>query len=105
MNNMFTAMLAAATVRVEVPVDGSTGVWVKSGAVVLSSGMKMTGATVSSGQTLYIYNRGVANSTVVSSGGNVFTSSGGLISAAILNAGGITILSGSRLWLYEIVDM
>ena len=38
----FNALLAAAVnVTQEVPVDGSTGVWLKQGATVIGSGMKM----------------------------------------------------------------
>ena len=66
MNPMFTAMLAAATAKVEVPIDGSTGVWVKSGTTVISSGMKMTGATITSGQSQLIYNCGTAQSCTFS---------------------------------------
>jgi len=94
MNNMFTAMLAAATAKVEVPVDGSTGVWIKQGAVVLSSGMKMTGATVSSGQTQFIYNRGIANSTVISSGGTMIVSSGGVATSTTIYSSGVVNVYG-----------
>ena len=53
----------------EEPIDGQTGVWLKQGASVIGSGMKMTGAVVSSGQSQYIYSRGITQScTVVVSG-------------------------------------
>lgn len=77
MNTMFAQMLAAAA-KVEVPVDGSTGVWLKQGAAVISSGMKMTGAVVGSGQSQYIYNRGVAQScTMDMPDGIQYVASGG----------------------------
>ena len=77
MNPMFTAILAAATAKVEIPIDGSTGVWLKSGTTVISSGMKMTGATVTSGQTQFIYDRGTAQSCTVSANGIQRVYSGG----------------------------
>ena len=77
MNTMFTTLLAAAGARVEIPVDGSTGVWLKQGATVISSGMRMTGAVVSSGQSQRIYNRGVAVSCFISASGTQYVSSGG----------------------------
>ena len=91
MNNMFTAMLAAATAKVEVPVDGLTGVWIKSGATVISSGMKMTGATVSSGQSQTVYNRGAANSTTVVSGGSLLISSGGTANSPVAHGAAVRV--------------
>ena len=77
-STMFSTLLAAATVTVETPIDGSTGVWIKQGATVISSAMKMTGVTVSSGQTQYIYSRGVASGCSVLSGGLQYVSNGGV---------------------------
>ena len=112
MNTMFTTLLAAAGARVEIPVDGSTGVWFKQGATVISSGMRMTGAAISSGQSQRIYNRGVAVSCFVGASGTQYVSSGGtaidnvqsdgtvqvyrggVVSHAIKYAGPLNILSG-----------
>lgn len=68
---------AAMRKKDEIPVDGSTGVWVKSGTTVISSGMKMTGATVTSGQSQLIYSRGTAQSCTVSANGIQRVYSGG----------------------------
>ncbi len=73
----YNAMLGAA-ITVETPIDGQTGVWLKEGGVTLSSAMKMTGATVASGQSQMVYNRGVASACIVSSGGSVTVYSGGI---------------------------
>lgn len=70
-------LLPAATARVETPIDGSTGVWLKAGATVISSGMKMTGAVVTSGQSQYVYSRGVAQNTLIAAGGLQHVSAGG----------------------------
>jgi hypothetical protein len=59
MSMFFMACGAKAAVTVEQPIDGQTGVWIKAGGVTIRSGMTMTGAIVSSGQSQYIYNRGV----------------------------------------------
>ena len=75
---MFNTLLAAATARVEAPVDGATGVWIKSGTTVIGSGMSMAGAVVTSGQTQFIYNRGQAADCTMS-GGRFNVSSGGLL--------------------------
>ena len=89
----FDALIAAAaTVTQEVPIDGQTGVWLKQGTTVISSGMKMTGVTVGDGQALYIYNRGRANSTNVSSGGIMYVSSGGVaIGASVYRNGSANV--------------
>ena len=51
---MFNTLLAAAAdVTVETPIDGSTGVWIKQGATVISSGMKMVGAIMVSGLIIF----------------------------------------------------
>ena len=94
MNNMFMAMLAAATARVEVPVDGSTGVWIKEGATVISSGMKMAGAVVSSGATQTLYTRGLTTSNIILTGGRMNVSSGGTATGAKLSAGWGYIYAG-----------
>lgn len=80
MDFFHNALLAAATANVEVPIDGRTGVWIKSGTTVVSSGMKMTGAVVSSGQTQYVYSRGKAMNCTVLSGGIQHVSNGGVAS-------------------------
>ena len=74
----YNAMATAVTV--EQPIDGQTGVWLKSGgATVISSGMKMTGATVSTGQVQYIYDRGAASGTLATGGGLIIATSGAVI--------------------------
>lgn len=62
------------------PVDGSAGVFLKSGNVVLSKAWTMLGAQVSSAQTQYVYSRGTALSCVISSGGAQIVSGGGIAS-------------------------
>jgi len=99
-----------------VPVDGSTGVWIKSGATVISSGMKMTGATVSAGQDQYIYSAGLASACMIASGGVQHVSSGGMASdctlageffalqgamvrdMAIISSGSATVSSGAEIY-------
>lgn len=61
----------------EKPIDGQTGVWVKAGAVTLSSAMKMTGAIVESAQSQYVYNSGLASECAVNAGAVQYVSSGG----------------------------
>ena len=96
MNTMFSTLLAAAVnITVENPIDGSTGVWVKSGTTVIGSGMKMTGATVTVGQSQYVYNRGVAQSCAVSSGGFQYVSSGGVTNGTLIVYGGSSIVSSA----------
>ena len=41
-STIFGTLLAAATAKVEVPIDGSTGVWLKLGSNTISSGMSVT---------------------------------------------------------------
>ena len=87
MDFFFNALLAAAaTVTQEVPIDGQTGVWLKSGATVLSSGMSMTGITVSTGQNQYVYERGAAIATTVD-GGSAYVNSGGSALNLVLATG------------------
>ena len=111
MNNMFTAMLAAAAARVEIPIDGSTGVWIKAGATVISSGMEMVNATVSSGQTQTLYARGRTTSNTILTGGRMNISAGGTATGAVLSAGyayiyngggtvGATVYTGARMYVY-----
>ena len=85
-----SAVVAIAPVTVETPIDGQTGVWIKSGGVIVGSGMSMTGAVVGSGQTQYVYNRGAAISGSVSSGGTLRVSSGGVVS-------GVSALDGAAI--------
>lgn len=89
----FFFQLLAAAARVEVPVDGSTGVWLKEGATVISSGMRMTGAVVSSGQSQRVYNRGVAASCITV-GGTQYISSGGTASGCTCSAGQMHVSAG-----------
>ena len=77
MSGTFFMMMAANGGVQEQPVDGQTGVWIKEAGITISSAMKMTGATVGSGQSQYIYNRGLASSCTISAGGTQYISSGG----------------------------
>ena len=78
MNNMFAAMLAAAA-RVEIPVWQSTGVWIKqTGHITVSSAMTMTGTSITSGQSQFIYNRGSAVSCSIATAGTQIIYSGGV---------------------------
>jgi len=70
-----------------VPVDGSRGVFVKEGATTVSSAMTMTGATISSGQSQYVYDRGYSVSGTYY--GRLYISSGGSIVDCILSSGAI----------------
>lgn len=69
----------------ERPIEGETGVWLKSGGVTISSAMKMTGATIASGQSQRVYNYGSALYTVVESGGTATVYSGGELSSCADN--------------------
>ena len=90
---MFNTLLAAAA-KVEIPIDGQTGVWIKSGTTIISSAMTMTGVVVLAGQSQYIYNSGKALNTVISSGGIVAASNGGLVSNC-------SLYSSARLLAYS----
>ena len=90
----YNAMLAAA-VTVEQPIDGQTGVWIKAGDTIVSSGMTLTGVTVDPRQTMYVYNRGVATSINVSSGGIMYVSSGGTATGALIYSGGTANVYGA----------
>lgn len=85
MDFVFNALLGAAA-TVEQPVDGQTGVWIKTGDTVVSSAMKMRGAVVSAGQTQYIYSRGVATGGTIIGSASVLT--GGLLESSLLLSAG-----------------
>ena len=73
----------------ETPIDGETGVWIKSGTAVLSSAMTMTGATVPRLFTQYVYSRGVAIGTQAGFQAGVTASNGGtVISCSVIGAHG-----------------
>ncbi len=93
MNTMFTTLLAAA-VKVETPINGQTGVWIKSGVTVISSGMKMTGATITSGKIQYVYDHGLVRDTLVASQGHQFVSRGGTALGTVLSGGTQTVYLG-----------
>lgn len=95
--SLFVALIGAAAVTVEQPIDGQTGVWVKQGATVISSGMSMVGAVISSGQTQYVYNRGAAKFGAVSSAGRVYVSNGGTLSSVDLGSGAYVYVSSGGL--------
>ena len=63
--------------NVETPIDGATGVWLKSGGVTISSAMKIQGVTVNIEESMYIYSRGSAVNCV--GGGILYASNGGMI--------------------------
>ena len=91
MSGTFVMMMAAAGGVAEQPIDGQTGVWLKAGGVTLSSGMKMTGAVVSSGQSQFVYSRGITRSCTVESGGRQYVLSGG--TALYDSVGGVQYIS------------
>ena len=101
----FNALLAAAA-TVEVPIDGQTGVWIKSGTTVVGSAMKTTGVTVSAGFTQYVYSRGVASGTLAVSGGRIIAGSGAVIrnasaseySSAVAVSANRAAVSGLNVW-------
>ena len=62
----------------EIPFDSAYGVWLKQSSTVISSGMTMTDAVVSAGQTQYIYSCGNANNCTVRAQGFQNISSGGV---------------------------
>ena len=80
------------------PIDGERGVFIKSGSTVISSAMKMTGATVSSGQSQYIYSRGVAAGGTIGISGRAYISNGGLMSASLVS-GGITFQEAGDVYI------
>lgn len=105
MSGFFFAAAAKATVTVEVPIDGQTGVWIKAGGATVSSGMSMTGATVSSGQSMYVYNRGVATSINVSGGGVVNISSGGTATSLLTySSGTVHVSNGGSLNVFSSLE-
>lgn len=76
MSGTFVMMMAAGA-RVEQPIEGQTGVWLKSGTTVISSAMTMTGVVISSGQTQYIYDRGKSLDCIFRAGAVQIVYSGG----------------------------
>ena len=96
MSGFFFAAAAAANVTVETPIDGQTGVWIKSAGVTINSAMKMTGVTVSNGQTQYIYDRGVASQYSVL-GGTVYMSGGTAVDVYVEAFGYFHVSSGALL--------
>ena len=78
----------------EYRIDSQVGVWLMEGANVVSAAPVMTGAVVTSGQTLYVYSCGVANSTVVS-GGIMYVSGGGTATGALIHSGGTANVYGA----------
>lgn len=81
MNYYFNALLAAAAVTQEVPIDGQTGVWVKLGTTVVASGMTISGFVLQAdaARSADVYNKGkMLDVTVVR--GIVRVSNGGVIS-------------------------
>lgn len=92
--SLFTALMGAV-VTVETPIDGQTGVWLKQGAAVISSAMKMQDAVVTSGQSQYVYSRGVVVGGSVTNAARQYVSNGGMASNChILSGGTLTVLSG-----------
>ena len=66
--------------------DTQIGVWVMEGGAIVSSGMTMTDAVVSSGQSMYVYSRGAAIATTVD-GGSAYVNSGGSARNLVLATG------------------
>ena len=96
--SLFSALLGAA-VTVETPIAGLTGVWIKAGGVASSSGMKMSGVTVTSGQSQYVYSRGGAEAETVSSGGVIYVSNGGIVSGvSARDSAAISAYTGATLY-------
>ena len=97
---MFNTLLAAAAARVEVPVDGQTGVWLKYGTTAVSSGMRMIYTTViGSGReadAAYVYRHGVMSAANIGYWGNLYVSNGGVAVAptTLQNGANITVSSG-----------
>ena len=83
----FDGMLETREVldELEPPVDGQTGVWLKSGGLTLASRMTMKNATVGSGESQSIYNRGTASDTTVTGGGLMAVYSGGSAVSPVFN--------------------
>ena len=66
------------TCKTNPPVDGSKGVFIKSGSQLISARMTMVSATVESGQSQMVYNHGSALYTTIESGALLRVSSGGV---------------------------
>ena len=87
MNPSFFYTVAASTKTH--PEYGYTGVWLRSGTVTVSSAWTMSDVTVSSAHTQYVFNSGVAQSSLVSSGGYLYVSSGGVATGTQVYSAGI----------------
>ena len=96
MSGTFVMMMAAGA-TVEQPIDGQTGVWLKSGGVTISSAMKMTGAVVSTGQSQTVYSKGTASASILYTNGRLFVSNGGIARDCVGNgnvAHGLFVIQG-----------
>ena len=81
------------------PVEGSRGVFIKSGTTVVSSAMTINGGTIGStysGNRLDVYNHGLATDFLVISGGTAWVSSGGILSNSVIydSTGYLRVSSG-----------
>lgn len=85
MGRLFFMLMAGGVA--EQPIDGQTGVWLKSGGVTISSAMTMTGAVVSSGQKQFVYSKGEARYTQCLGVGDVLVSNGGVASNCYISGG------------------
>jgi len=81
----------------EQPIDGQTGVWIKSGTTVISSAMRMSNVTVASGQSQYVYSYGVVTGGSVLYGAKQYVSSGGVASVCEINNGSQLIIKGTAM--------
>lgn len=85
-----------ATFETNPPIDGSKGVFIKSGSELVSARMTMVGATVSSGQNQLVYSGGIASDVSIVSGGIALVSSGGFVETVSISSGGaVSLLSGA----------
>lgn len=92
MDYYWTALLGAAIAQ-DIPVEGSAGVFLKTGNTLLSSAMTMTGITVSSGSAQYIYKKGTAAECNILLVGSQLISEGGSAVSCIISSGGIQYVS------------
>ena len=83
MSGRRSLMIAAGGMQFT-PVDGESGVWIKSGGAVVSSGAKMVGVSVGSAQSQYIYSRGTAKNCIVLQSATQYVSNGGVASGCVL---------------------
>ena len=72
---------------------GTNGIFVSSGASVISSGVTMSGAYLKYNYAMRVYSGGRAKDSVVQSGGTCIVSSGGTASGLYLSSGGHLYLS------------